>query len=320
MAHQQDRGISGEQLAKGLALFSIGLGLAESAAPRSVARAIGLGSSADSGTLQAFGAREIGNGLAILAQPDNPAWLWTRVGGDALDLSYLAARFGDGSADRGRLTSALAAVLGVTALDVLCALRLRSNNGANASDRGYATRRGHRNGFRVERVATIRRPIEEVYQYWRRFENLPRFMRHLESVETLPDGKTRWRAKGPAGVTVEWMAELLQDRANEWIAWRSIPGSDIDNSGSVRFSHAPAGRGTEVRVQLQYLPPAGTLGRTIARLFGEEPDQQIHEDLHRFKQLMETGEVPVSDGPSLRRPAQPPRDPAELRELVGVQP
>ena len=319
MAHQHNRETAGEQLAKGLALFSIGLGLAQAAAPRSLARAIGLGGSADTGTLQAFGAREIGNGLAILAQPDNSAWLWTRVGGDALDLSYLATRFSDESADRGRLAGAVAAVLGVTALDVLCALQLKSSNGSSATPRAGAARRGHHDGFRVERVTTIRRPIEQVYQHWRRFDNLPQFMRHLESVETLPDGKTRWRAKAPAGMTVEWVAELVQDRPNEWIAWRSIPGSDIDTSGSVRFSRAPGERGTEVRVQLQYVPPAGRLGRTIARLFGEEPSQQIHEDLHRFKQLMETGEIPVSDGPSLSRPAQPPRDPAELRELVGVQ-
>jgi uncharacterized membrane protein len=171
---------------------------------------------------------------------------------------------------------------------------------------------------RVERVTTINRPVHEVYEFWKRFENFPRFMRHLVSVETLPNGRSQWRAKGPAGMTVEWQAELIEDRHGEWIAWRSVEGSGIQNSGSVRFSPAPGARGTEVRVQLQYSPPAGAIGRGIAWLFGEEPDQQIHHDLHRFKQLMETGEIPLSDGPSLLRPARP-TDPDTIRKLAGVK-
>jgi uncharacterized membrane protein len=172
---------------------------------------------------------------------------------------------------------------------------------------------------RVERVTTVNKPVHEVYEFWREFQNFPRFMRHLESVEVLGDRRSRWRAKAPAGQTVEWEAEMLEDRQDEWIAWRSLPGSQVENSGSVRFSPAPGARGTEVRVQLQYSPPAGRVGRGIAWLFGEEPEQQIHDDLHRFKQLMETGEIPLSDGPSLWRPAQPARDPEEIRRLAGVQ-
>jgi len=172
--------------------------------------------------------------------------------------------------------------------------------------------------IRVERVTTINRPVHEVYDFWKRFENFPKFMRHLVSVESLPNGRSRWRAKGPAGMTVEWEAELIEDRQGEWIAWRSVEGSGIQNSGSVRFSAAPGARGTEVRVQLQYSPPAGAVGRGIAWLFGEEPDQQIHHDLHRFKQLMETGEIPLSDGPSLLRAARP-TDPETIRSLAGVK-
>jgi uncharacterized membrane protein len=171
---------------------------------------------------------------------------------------------------------------------------------------------------RVERVTTVNRPIHEVYDFWKRFENFPKFMRHLVSVESLPNGRSRWRAKGPAGMTVEWEAELIEERQSEWIAWRSVEGSGIQNSGSVRFSPAPGARGTEVRVQLQYNPPAGSVGRGIAWLFGEEPDQQIHHDLHRFKQLMETGEIPLSDGPSLLRAARP-TDPKTIRNLAGVK-
>lgn len=195
---------------------------------------------------------------------------------------------------------------------------------ALASSGRREPRRHRRDGLdtpgavRIERVTTINRPVHEVYDFWRRFENFPRFMRHLISVKSLPNGRSRWKAKGPAGMTVDWEAELIEDRQDEWIAWRSVPGSGVQNSGSVRFSPAPGARGTEVRVQLQYSPPAGSVGRGIAWLFGEEPDQQIHHDLHRFKQLMETGEIPLSDGPSLMRPARP-ADPGIIRSLAGVK-
>jgi len=172
-------------------------------------------------------------------------------------------------------------------------------------------------GVRVERAATINRPIEEVYNFWRNFQNFPRFMRHVESVEILGERFSRWRAKGPAGMTVEWEAEMIEDR-DDWIAWRSMEGADVQNSGSVRFQRAPGVRGTEVRVQLEYYPPAGALGRGIAWLFGEEPAQQIADDLRRAKQLLETGEIPLSEGPGLWRPAQPAADPQQIRDLAGV--
>jgi uncharacterized membrane protein len=138
-------------------------------------------------------------------------------------------------------------------------------------------------------------------------------------VRRLDDRLSHWCAVGPAGMRVEWDAEIVADTENELIAWRSLEGSDVQNSGSVRFSRAPGARGTEVRVQLQYTPPAGALGRSVAWLFGEEPDQQVHEDLHRFKQLMETGEIPLSEGPGLWRAAQPPADPEQVRSLAGVR-
>ena len=309
MEHNYREQQDAEQLALGLGWFSIGLGLAELLAPRALAHAIGMPNASPS-VLRAFGAREIGAGLAILSEPDRATWLWSRVGGDAVDLSYLASGLNDEN-DSTRVGIAMAAVMGVTALDVLCATRLQQS---------AATRSGPREdrAVRIERVTTINKPVHEVYQFWRQFENFPKFMRHLESVETLGERRSRWRAKAPAGMTVEWEAEMIEDREDEWIAWRSLPGSTIENSGSVRFSPAPGARGTEVRVQLQYSPPAGTLGRGIAWLFGEEPDQQIHDDLHRFKQLMETGEIPLSDGPSMWRAAQP-GDPEKIRSLAGVQ-
>ena len=315
MAHQGNRK-GAEQLAQGLGWFSIGLGLAEVLAPRSLARMIGMPDASEA-TLRTFGMREIGNGVAILSQPDRAAWLWARTGGDALDISYLLSALNSDESDDRRVGAALAAVLGVTALDIIGAMQLsRSDRRARPARAG---RGAHERGAKVERVTTINKSVSEVYRFWRNFENLPRFMRHRESVRQLGGNRSRWRATGPAGVSVEWDAEILQDRPNEWIAWRSLPGAQVENSGSVRFSPAPGARGTEVRVQLQYVPPAGALGRTVARLFGEEPDQQVREDLHRFKQLMETGEIPLSDGPSLWRAAQPARDPEEIRTLVGVE-
>jgi uncharacterized membrane protein len=309
MKHDYRNEEKADQLALGLAWFSIGLGLVELMAPQTLARAIGM-PGASTTVLRAFGAREIGAGLAILNEPDRSTWLWSRVGGDAVDLSYLASGLTDHN-NKTRIGLAMAAVAGVTALDVLCAQQLQQPNRARraASDRG---------SVRIERVITINRGVHEVYQFWRRFENFPKFMRHLESVEMLSDRRSRWRAKAPAGMTVEWEADMLEDREDEWIAWRSLPGSGIENSGSVRFSPAPGARGTEVRVQLQYNPPAGAVGRNIAWLFGEEPDVQIHDDLRRFKQIMETGEVPLSDGPALWRAARP-GDPRKIRSLAGVR-
>jgi uncharacterized membrane protein len=305
----------GEQLAVGLGWFSIGLGLAELTAPDALARLIGLRDDSNTRSLlRAYGAREIGNGIAILMQPDNPAWLWSRVGGDLLDLASLASAARQDGVDSQRVGAATAAVLGVAALDVVCARQL--STGDRTDERRPARRRA---GVQVEHVTTVSRPIEDVYQFWKNFENFPRFMRHLESVQVTGDRRSRWCATGPAGTRVEWDAETIRDDENEWIAWRSLEGSDVQNSGSVRFVPAPGARGTEVRVQLQYTPPAGALGRGIAWLFGEEPDQQVHEDLHRFKQLMETGEIPLSEGPGLWRAAQPPANPEQIRNIAGVR-
>jgi uncharacterized membrane protein len=164
----------------------------------------------------------------------------------------------------------------------------------------------------------VNRSIDDVYRAWRDFERLPSFMRHLESVSIVDARRSHWKAKTPAGMPVEWDAEIVQDREAEWLAWRSLPGSEIENTGSVRFAPAPGARGTEVRVQLEYAPPAGRLGRGIAYLFGEEPEQQIREDLRRFKQLIETGEVPLSDGMGLLRPARPAERAGEVRDYAGV--
>jgi uncharacterized membrane protein len=149
----------------------------------------------------------------------------------------------------------------------------------------------HGQGVKVDKVVTIGVPVEKVYSFWRDFTNLPRFMKHLESVTILDGTRSAWTAKAPLGQTVSWHAEIIADQPNELIAWKSVEPHDIPNAGSVRFRSAPAGRGTVVEVTLEYNPPGGILGATVAKLFGEEPGVQVEDDLRRFKQIMETGEI-----------------------------
>jgi len=158
-----------------------------------------------------------------------------------------------------------------------------------------AALRGSR-GVNVLESVTINRPIEELYRFWRNLENLPRFMRHLESVEKITDTISHWRAKGPAGTVAEWDAEIHNEVPNQLIGWRSLEGSDVVSAGSVNFDSAAAGRGTRVTVHLQYSPPGGKVGAAIAKLFGRDAETEIREDLRRFKQLIEAGEVPTTSG------------------------
>jgi uncharacterized membrane protein len=158
-----------------------------------------------------------------------------------------------------------------------------------------AALRGSR-GVNVLESVTINRPIDELYRFWRNLENLPQFMRHLESVERVTDTISHWRAKGPAGTVVEWDAEINNDVSNQVIGWRSLEGADVVSAGSVNFDSAAAGRGTRVTVHLQYSPPGGKVGAAVARLFGRDAETEIREDLRRFKQLVEAGEVPTTAG------------------------
>ena len=163
--------------------------------------------------------------------------------------------------------------------------------GGETENPNVSVRGGH--GVKVEKSITINRTPEELFRFWRNFENLPRVMSNLESVQVTGDNRSHWVAKAPAGTNVEWDAEVYNEKENELIAWRSLEGSDVDNAGSVHFTPSTTGRGTELRVVLKYDPPAGKLGAAVAWLFGEEPDQQLDEDLRRFKTMMESGDVPA---------------------------
>ena len=162
--------------------------------------------------------------------------------------------------------------------------------------------------IKVERAVTINMPAGELYRFWRNFENLPRIMAHLESVTVLDDRRSHWKAKAPAGQSVEWNAEIIREEPDRLISWRSVDEATVPNAGSVHFTDAGDDRGTVVRVVLEYQPPAGRIGRFVAKLFGEEPDVQVREDLRRFKSMMEAGEIPnsrSSSGNAARNAVQP---------------
>jgi len=302
---KQDKG--SDPLAKGLGWFSVGLGLTRLLTPGGLSRLIGLeGDDKQRNTMRAFGGRELASGVGILASNKPQAALWSRVVGDVIDLAALgiALRGGNNNRNKTRIIGAMASVLGVTAADIVAATRQSRSNRAEGD-------------LDVKKSITINRPPEAVYSVWRDFAQLPRFMAHLESITVIDARRSRWKAKGPAGTTIEWEAEITEDRPNELISWRSVEGSEVANSGTVRFLRAPGGRGTEVHVELSYDAPAGKLGKLLAKLFGEEPSQQINGDLRRFKQVLETGEVMHSDA-SIHRGLHPACPSEETPELLGV--
>jgi uncharacterized membrane protein len=157
---------------------------------------------------------------------------------------------------------------------------------------------GINKAIRVEKTVTINKSAEELYNYWHNFENLPNFMKHVKSVQVLDMRRSHWVANAPLGQTIEWDADIINDQPNQLIAWASEESAQVDNSGFVRFSPAPGDRGTEVKVVMEYNAPGGMVTAAIAKLFGEEPEQQIGDELRRFKQLMETGEIATIEGQS----------------------
>lgn len=174
-----------------------------------------------------------------------------------------------------------------------------------------------RRGIRVERAVTIAKPRPEVYSFWRNFENFPKFMRHLESVTMTSEKTSKWVAKAPLGQSVSWEAEITEEQSNQYIAWQALPGSQVHTSGMVHFKDAPGDRGTEVYVYLTYIPPGGSAGAAFAKILGEEPDMQVREDLRRFKQVLEAGEVASIFGQSSGRIEEVQRERAALKR--GVQ-
>jgi uncharacterized membrane protein len=297
-----------EALASGLGWFSLGLGTAEVLAPRLMAQFIGLHDD-HRFLLRTFGVREIMSGIGILSERRPAGWAWSRLAGDAMDMACLGASLLSPRVDRKKAVVAMAAVLGITALDWIAARQLSQMV-------GWTTDRG---AVPVKKSITIDRSREELYQFWRDFQNLSQFMENVESVEIRDQQHSHWTIKGPSGSRIEWDAEITDDQPNRRIAWRTLPDADVQHRGSVEFSAAPEHRGTVVKVVMEYQPPGGVAGASLARIFGREPGQQLQSDLRRFKQVMETGEVLRSDG-SLKgiglieqRSAQPARVPISIQ-------
>jgi uncharacterized membrane protein len=291
-----------ERRTAALGWFSLGLGVTQLIAPRALARLIGVdGNERTDLALRALGLRELTSGVGLLTESRPAGWTWARVAGDVMDLALLGAVLGAKRSQPSRVLAATALVAGVTLLDAKTALDLQRNQPVKRSWPGFLARNS----------ITINRGREEVYRYWRDFANLPYFMQYLDSVQVVgaDDRRSHWRAKGPLGLPVEWDAEIVEDRPNELIAWRSVDVADVPNRGSVRFELAPGGRATEIHVEIQYYPPAGALGKGVAKLFGADPAREVREDLRRLKQVMETGEVMRSDASIHRGPhnARPPK-------------
>jgi uncharacterized membrane protein len=156
-------------------------------------------------------------------------------------------------------------------------------------------------GIRVDETVRINKPPAEVYRFWRKLDNLPKFMDHLERVDVIDSEKSHWVAKGPAGMDVDWYAQIINDVENEVIGWRSLEGSEIANAGSVTFHPDPSGKATDVRISLQYNPPAGELGAAVAKLLGQDPKKQIRKDLQALKELLEHGTVSKAE-PRVKAP------------------
>ncbi|MEU6105778.1 SRPBCC family protein [Streptomyces flaveolus] len=299
-----------DPLVRGLGWASALLGVPQVVAPAGFARALGVGDAPrHRSATTAVGVRELAAAAGLLGRP-HPVWLWGRVGGDLMDLTMLArALKNHDGRGLGRTVAATAAVTAITATDVYAAVT--------------RTRRSTR--MELTAATTVTRSPEEVYTLWKDLERLPDFMVHLDEVHVTGPRTSHWQAGAPFGKTVEWDAEITQDVPGRLIAWRSVDGADIGNCGEARFVPAPGGQGTEIRVSLRYDLPGGALGKAAARYFGEEPHQQLDDDLRRFKQIAETSEVVRSEGaPGGKRargefpqhPAQPLTE-DELKEALA---
>jgi uncharacterized membrane protein len=283
-------GASGPQepLARGLGVFSFALGLPQLLAPGRVNRLIGVRDDATTRMwMRAVGVREIVAGVGIFSRRRPTEWVWARVAGDTMDLALLGAALRGASEQPGRTLAATGAVAGAFAADLFDSVRLTRANGMPATEE---------KPIHLKAAITLRRDRDELYARWRDVTSFPDFMAHLEEVTASGPERSHWKARAPLGMNVEWDAEITEEVPGERISWRSLEGSKIDNSGSVRFASAPGDQGTEIHLELHYAVPGGAVGGLLAKLFGEDPAMQIKDDLRRFKQIAETGEIARSDG------------------------
>jgi uncharacterized membrane protein len=277
-----------DPLAQFLGWFSGALGVPQIVAPDRMNRLIGVKDDAETRfTQRAVGVQELACFAGILSRPRPVGWLWARVAGDVTHLGLLGLAFKNKRQDEKRLSAATANVAGIFVTDLFEAVRMTRSQ-------DQPTEEEH--AMDVRAAVTIRGPLEEVY--------------------------AAWSASDPLPMLAEWASEVIEATPNQVIVWRSIEGTDVRHSGSVRFETAPGDRGTEVHVALEYELPGGKLGETVAKVFGEDPGQKVKDDLRRFKQVLETGEVVRSDGsPEGQRTRrlfkQRPAQPVEERVATG---
>lgn len=273
------------RLTRSLGWASFGLGIPMLLIPDEVDRVAGIAPGTTArGLTRSVGVRELVHGAGLLAPKPGPRWIWTRVAGDAMDLTALMrSMLRRGRNDRKRILAATAAIAGITVIDL------------------YAARREHPTSRKDRQVkltatTTVGKEPHAVYAYWRHLEQLPDFMAHLDDVTALDSNRSHWRVSAPFGRTVEWDAKIVDDVPGEQLSWRSTKDAEVSNEGTVRFVRAPRDQGTEIHVMLTYDVPGGKLAKALTRWAGEEPHQQLDDDLRRFKQVMETGEVVRSEG------------------------
>jgi uncharacterized membrane protein len=282
-----------ETLNRSLGWFSIGLGLTQLLAPKALGRAIGVGD--QSTVMRLCGVRELASGVGLLSGKAPAAFATSRVIGDVMDLALLGASLRSPQADPSRIAAAATAVASVTAVDMYASKLDIQDSMARAPQ-----------DVPVTVTLAINSPPEKIYEFWRKLENLPRFMQNLESVRETGDRTSHWIAKMPGGVRLQWQSDIVDDQPNQFISWRTREGSEVNHCGSVRFETEPGGRGTLVKVEMYYGLPGGRMAQQAAKLFSAAPETVIKEDLRRLKQLIETGETATTRG-----------QPSGARSLVG---
>lgn len=273
-----------------LGWLSIGLAAAAVLAPRSVGRLTGLGDR--SSLLRLVGLRELASGLGLLTRENKAPWLAARVAGDVMDLAIALAAVGPENPRRGRALATLGVVGAIAAADL-------SACGRAASGRDSAEAYLHT-------AIVVNKSAQECYEFWRDVQNLPRFMRLVEAVEPIDERHTSWKIRGPGDVKLQWTTELTADEPSKRLAWRARDDLGLQHAATVRFQNAKGVRGTLVTVFAQYHAAVGTAAVGIRKLLGSDPASVLREDLRRFKQLIEAGEVPSTRG-----------QPAGKRSLVG---
>jgi uncharacterized membrane protein len=268
--------------------LSVGLGLAALLAPRKMGELTGLDDR--HALIRAVGARELATGVGLLTQTRTTPWLWSRVVGDAMDLAVLGLAHTGTQRGRSRAIGAAAVVAAIAAADVAASL-LDSRRAARVAPDIY-----------IDRTIIVNKTPRECYDYWRDLHNVAKFTDRLEKVTPLDERRSHWVMKVPGGARLEWVSEITEDKPGERLRWRTAEGAPLRLAGAVNFEPAPGGRGTFVTVSMHYHTPGGSIGAVLARLLGPDPFGEVRENLRRFKQLLETGEIPTTTGqPSGRR-------------------